>query len=54
VTPEELDSKIHDLVAEGLRLEGGEMMMPLKQSEIDSLHHSIRDLVNEAAREVTR
>jgi hypothetical protein len=47
----QLDHKISELLYEGLRLEGGEMVMPLKRIEIDSLAADIRDLVLESVRE---
>ena len=47
MSPDELDTKIRELLAEELHLEDGVMMMPLKESEIGYLHDSIRHLVNE-------
>ena len=41
----ELDRRIERLLYEELNLQDGEMLMPLKSSEIDSLHAAIRSLV---------
>jgi hypothetical protein len=54
VTTEELDDAIRAMLADHLNLEGGVMMMPLKEHEISYLHHAIRDLINKAGREVAR
>jgi hypothetical protein len=54
VSPDILEARIHEILEQGLTLEDGEMMMPLKVHEIETLFRSIRDLVNDAVREVTQ
>jgi hypothetical protein len=54
VTTEELDDAIRAMLADQLNLEGGVMMMPLKEHEISYLHHAVRGLVDKAVREVDR
>jgi hypothetical protein len=54
VSPDILEEKIREILDYRLDLEDGEMMMPLKRTQIDALLSDIRGLVNDAVSEATQ
>jgi hypothetical protein len=46
--------RIEQMLCQELNLEDGEMMLPLKRVEIESLHRAIRLLIEDAACEGVR